>query len=173
MKKLLLAGLLISSFASCKKESTDLTPNSLPAPAPAPVTLQAFTATTGSFAIDTRVAPPIALDNLQLQIVSQDDNNHNVTFAYTWRGHMPTSFYTIAGQLPAGTGIEVRATFTVSKLTPLGKGPWYTNVSTYTTDPNFSNPKALDLAGNGLLTQTSTGYKLPFTAQFIDGSLIQ
>jgi uncharacterized lipoprotein YbaY len=173
MKELLLFGLLLSGLASCKKDGSDPTP--VAAVIPAPVTLQAFTATTGSFAIDTRVAaPPIILDDLQLQIVSQDDTAGNVTFAYTWRGHMPTSFYTISsGQLPAGTGIEVRAKFTVSKRTPLGKGPWYTTVLTYTTAPDFSNPKALDLAGNGFLTQTSTGYKLPFTAQFIDGSLTQ
>jgi hypothetical protein len=171
MKKLLLFGLLLSALASCKKDGSDPTP--APAVIPAPVTLQAFTATTGSFAIDTRVAPPLTLDDLQLQIVSQDDTAGNVTFAYTWRGHMPTSFYTLSGQLPARTGIEVRAKFTVSKRTPLGKGPWYTNVLTYTTAPDFSNPKALDLAGNGFLTQTSTGYKLPFTAQFIDGSLAQ
>jgi hypothetical protein len=172
MKKLLLAGLLLGGLAGCskKEEATPINPTPVPA---APVTVQAFTATTGSFAIDTRAAPPITLNDLLLQIVSQDNGDRTVTYVYTWRGHMPTKFYTISGQLPAGTGIEVRAKFTVSNLIPLGKGPWYTDVVTYTTDPDFSNPKALDLAGNGFLTQTPNGYTLPFTAQFINGSLTQ
>jgi hypothetical protein len=171
MKTHLLTGLLaVASLASCSKKE-DATPvSTTPTPAP-PVTVQAFTATTGNLAIDTKAAPPSTLLNLQLQIVSQDNGDRTVTFFYTWRGHMPTSFYTLYGQMPAGTGIEVRAKFLAPQATPLASRPGYAEVKTYTTDPDFSNPKGLDLAGAGLLTQTAGGYTLPFTAQFISGSL--
>ena len=108
-----------------------------------------------------------------LQIVSQDNADGTTTFSYTWRGHASTSFNTLSGEMLAGTGIEVIAKFTTKTTASLGNGAWYAAVITNTTDSDFKNSKPLDLAGSGTLTLTSAGYTLPYSAQFLSGSLTQ
>ena len=171
MKHLLFAVILLNALVSCKKND-DTAPATPTTPTPAsPVIVQAFAPTSGNFVIKTSTSALDTLRDLQLQIVSQDNTDRAVTFYYTWHGHMPVSFYTLFGDMPAGTGIEVIAKFTVDKtISPLSS-PRYVSVITNTTDLDYRNPKPLDLAGYGTLSLAATGYTLPFTAQFISGSL--
>jgi hypothetical protein len=169
MKYYLFAALLL--LASCSRKDPDPAPNPSPTDPAPPVIIQAFTPTSGSLAIKASTSPPDTLSGLLLQIVSQENADGTATFYYTWHGYMPAKFSSWRGDIPSGTGIEVIAKFTAKKAVPLGNGSWYANVITNTTDADFKNPKGLDLAGSGIFTLTSTGYTLPFTAQFISGSI--
>jgi hypothetical protein len=170
IKYYLFAALLL--FASCSKKDPDFAPSPSPITPTAPVIIQAFTPSSGRLAIKpSSTSPPDTLRGLLLQIVSQENTDGTATFYYTWHGYMPAKFSSWLGDMPAGTGIEVIAKFTAKKAITLGNGSWYTDVITNTTDADFKNSKGLYAAGSGILTLTSAGYTLPFTAQFISGSL--
>jgi hypothetical protein len=169
MKYCLFAALLL--LVSCSKKDPDPAPSPGPTTPAPPVILQAFTPSSGRLALKTSTSPPDTLRGLLLQIVSQENADGTATFSYTWHGYMPARFSSWQGDMPAGTGIEVIAKFTAKKAIPLENGSWSANVITNTTDADFKNPKGLDAAGSGILTLTAAGYTLPFTAQFISGSL--
>ncbi|MGI4832614.1 MAG: hypothetical protein ACRYFK_04055 [Janthinobacterium lividum] len=172
MKTCVLAGWLLAGLTACsKKEAVS------PAPAPpstspaAPVVLQAFTPAAGTLTIQPNALAADTLRGLQLQIVSQANADPTRTLTYTWHGYLSRGFDSLRGALPAGTGMEVVATFTLNNTVALGTGPWHVDVRTNITDANFQQPLGLDYAGQGVLRLTPAGYSLPFTAQFLSGSL--